>query len=111
MTGKGNSKFALKQKFDLSEEVTVYQDSLKVFYNNKQVILKHNLNNEESAPLKLSGNELWEASFQFEQGVFEGDTIAVFGPAYIHCNDQHITLDTLKFSFSNRLRIYGVNDL
>lgn len=112
LMGRGNSKFVIRQKFDLSDKIMVYMDSLQVYYNSKQIIVKHNLKNEMNPQMEveLKENDLWEASFEFEKGVFEGDTIMVFGPAYVQCKDQVITLDPIFYSFTNRLRIYGVND-
>jgi hypothetical protein len=112
LVGRGNSKFVIKQTFDLSEKVIVNMDSIHVFYNNRPIRVKHNLINEEKSQMQieLNENDLWESSFQFDKGVFEGDTIAVFGSAYVQCREQVISLDTLYFSFTNRLRIYGVND-
>ena len=112
LVGKGNSKFVLKQKFDLDEKAIVYMDSLKIFYNEKLIIAEHNLKTGKNTPvgMEIKENKLWEASFEFEKGVFEGDTIKVSGPGYVHCKDHVITLDTMVYSFVNSLRIFGVND-
>lgn len=112
LVGKGNSKFVVKQQCDLSEKVIVYMDSLRVFFNEKQIKVQHRINGEHNPQMEieLKENDLWEASFQFERGVFDGDTITVFGPTYLECENHVIALDTIIYSFSNRLRIHGVND-
>ena len=112
LVGKGNSKFVFKQKFDLDEKAIVYTDSLKIFYNKKLVKAKQSLKNGKNIheEIEIIGNKLWESSFEFEKGVFEGDTISVIGPGYVHCKDHVISLDTMVYSFTNSLRIYGVND-
>ncbi|MCK5105073.1 MAG: hypothetical protein KAR17_19755 [Cyclobacteriaceae bacterium] len=112
LVGKGNSKFVFRQKFDLDEKAIVYKDSLKICYNEKQIVADHNLKNGKNirGGIEIKENKLWEASFEFEKGVFEGDTIMVFGLGYVKCKDQVITLDTMVYSFVNSLRIYGVND-
>ena len=112
LEGRGNSKFTLNQKFELDEPVMIYMDSVKIFYNKKKINADFNLKNENGThdPKMISGNSLLEASFEFEKGVFEGDTISVFGPGFIRCKDHEVTLDTLIYTFINKLRIYGVND-
>lgn len=112
LMGRGNSKFIIRQKFDLSDRVTIYMDSLHVYFNNKQIKINHNLKNEMNpqTEVELKENDVWETSFEFEKGIFEGDTIMVFGPSYVHCKDHIITLDSIFYSFTNRLRIYGIND-
>lgn len=111
LVGKGNSKFVLRQRFDLGEKVIVNIDSLHIYYNKKEIIVQHKLKNEKNSPteVELGENDIWEASFELDKGVFEGDTITIFGPAYVQCNNQVITLDSMFYSFSNRLRIHGVN--
>ena len=112
LVGKGNSKFLFRQKFDLDNKVIVFMDSLKIFYNERQIIAEHNLKSsiKASGGMEIEKNKAWEASFQFEKGVFEGDTILITGPGYLHCNGKLVTLDTMVYSFINNLRIYGVND-
>lgn len=112
LVGRGNSKFVFKQKFDLDEKAIVYLDSLKIYYNEKLIIAEHNLKNGKNIQggIEVKEKKLWEASFEFEKGVFEGDTIIVFGPGFMNCKDQVITLDTMVYAFINNLRIYGVND-
>lgn len=112
LVGKGNSKFVFKQKFDSDNKVIVYMDSLRIFYNRKQIEVRHNLKNALNIHegKEIAGNKLWETSFEFDTGVFEGDTIVIVGPGYVRCKDQVISLDTLVYSFVNSLRIHGVND-
>lgn len=112
LIGKGNSKFVFRQKFDVDEKIIVYKDSLKITYNEKQVIFDHHLKNIKSnnGGVEIKENKTWEASFEFESGVFEGDTIKVYGPGYLKCNNEIISLEPMIYSFVNNLRIYGVND-
>lgn len=111
LVGKGNSIFVFKQNFKLDDNVTVFKDSLKIFYNEKEIVTEHNIKNGEitNGGIEISENKLWESSFRFEKGVFEGDVIKVYGPGYLMCQDQVVTLDTMVYSFANSLRIYGVN--
>lgn len=112
LVGKGNSKFIFRQKFDLENNAIVYTDSLKIIYNGKQITAKHNLKNsgDGKGGKEIEKNKSWDVSFEFEKGVFEGDTIQISGRNYVRCNDEAITLETMVYSFINNLRIYGVND-
>ncbi len=112
LIGRGNSKFVFRQKFNLDENIIVFADSLKIYLNEKQIAVNHNLKNEQNNHdgLEIKDNKLWEASFQLEEGVFEGDTISVVGPSYVLCKDQVISLDSMVYSFRNSLQIYGIND-
>ncbi len=112
LIGKGNSKFVFRQIFDLDDTIIVYKDSLKITYNEKQVIFDHHLKNikPNNGGVEIKENKTWEASFEFESGVFEGDTIKVYGPGYLKCNNEIISLEPMIYSFVNNLRIYGVND-
>jgi hypothetical protein len=87
-------------------------DSLKIIYNERQIIAEHNLNSgiKANGGMEIEKNKSWETSFQFEQGVFEGDTILITGPGYVLCKGELVSLDTMVYSFINNLRIYGVND-
>ena len=95
----------------MDDNVIVFKDSLKIYYNEKEIVTEHNIKNGEitNGGIEINENKLWEASFKFEKGVFEGDVIKVYGPGYLMCQDQIITLDTMVYSFANSLRIYGVN--
>lgn len=112
LVGRGNSKFVLSQKFDVSERISVFEDSLFVYYNGNLVPIDHSLKAGSFNDLgkKIEENKTWEASFDLDKGVFEGDTIMVYGENYIRCYEESITLDTIIFSFVNNLRIKGVND-
>jgi len=112
LIGKGNSKFIFRQKFDLDESIIIFQDSLKIEYNEKNIVVDHHLKNSKNnnVGLEINDNKIWEVSFEFDSGVFDGDTIKVFGPGYIICNDEKISLEPMIYSFVNNLRIYGVND-
>ena len=112
LVGKGNSKFVFKQKIDLDDKVIVYTDSLRIFYNKKHIKVEHKLKNASNIHEgnEIVGNKTWEASFELDEGVFEGDTITVVGPGYVHCKDHIVSLDTMVYTFTNSLRIYGVND-
>lgn len=112
LVGKGNSKFIFRQKFDLLDNAIVYVDSLKIICNDVQIAAEHNLNSSRKVKggVEIEKGQSWEASFEFESGVFEGDTILIAGPGYVQCRDQVISLDTMIYSFTNNLRIYGVND-
>ena len=112
LVGKGNSKFMLRQRFDVNEKISVFKDSLFVYYNNKIVPVDINQKAEKfnDLGLEIGENSTLEASFDLDKGVFEGDTIIVYGKNYIKCFEESITLDTVIFSFVNNLRIKGVND-
>lgn len=111
LAGRGNSKFEFNQKFELDAPITLFTDSLKVFFNGKEIETKFSNNDQNgiNEPITISGIEQLKASFEFEKGVFEGDTIKVWGPGMILCKDKEVTLDTLVYTFINNLRIYGVN--
>jgi len=112
LEGKGNSKFKLKQKFDMNEKIYVFKDSLFVYFNGVKVEINHKLNEgkNNSNEVVIEGQNVWEASFDLDKSVFEGDTIIVYGENYIGCFNETITLDTIIYSFVNNLRIKGVND-
>lgn len=112
LVGKGNSKFVLRQKIDVSERISVFEDSLFVYFNDNLVAIDHSLKagNSNDFGKEIEENSTWEASFDLDKGVFEGDTIMVCGKNYIRCFEESITLDTIIFSFVNNLRIKGVND-
>jgi hypothetical protein len=113
LQGIGNSRFILKQRFALSEKIHLLPDSLQVIYNGKVQPLKifsmerRNIGSD----LEISKNERFEFAFQLERRVFDGDTIAIYAPGFIKCREDFITLDTVFYTFANRLRIYGVNAL
>ncbi len=112
LIGRGNSKFVFKQKFNLDETSYVYIDSLKILYNDFAITPVNNLKNRTNSGcgIEINGKGSWESSFELEKGVFEGDTIKIFGSQYLQCKGQNITLDTLVYTFINNLRIQGVND-
>ena len=110
LIGRGNSKFMVKQSFELDAEVQIRTDSIKVFYNDFEVLTKHNNRDARDGVMSLEKSGNLETSFEFDSGVFEGDTIKVFAPAYLRCFEHDISLDTIIYSFVNNLRIRGVND-
>ena len=113
LVGKGNSKFVFKQRFDLDTMAIVQLDSLYIYYNDTQIKINHNIKGQKQSigGIEVLDKLTWDASFELEKGVFEGDTILVYAPNYIQCNMHWITLDTMIFSFANNLRIFGVNEL
>ena len=112
LVGKGNSKFVLKQKLDLDSEIMFNLDSLYIFYNDIKVkdFSKNKLTRSGERSFLISNNKTLETAFDLDKGVFEGDTIIVFGPGIIVCNQEPIDLDTIYYSFRNNIRIRGVND-
>lgn len=112
LVGKGNSKFTFKQRLELDKPIQLKLDALTVLYNNQRISIQHNLrNNRQSGQMvKIKAKEVWEASFQFDSGVYEGDTIKVFAHNYVQCEGVSISLDTLKFTFVNAFTIHGVNN-
>jgi hypothetical protein len=113
LEGAGNSKFKLKQRFDLSERIELYADSLQVIYNGKALPgnrISKGLATTDGI-VEITQNERFEFGFELEEGVFDGDTIAIYAPDFIKCSQDFITLDTVFYTFENRLRIYGVNAL
>jgi len=112
LVGKGNSKFSIRQRFVMKEEIYFYPDSLKALYN--RIPIKLYLSDTKLSGkkrIKILGEEKIDVFFELENGVFDGDTIVIFAPRYIKCKDDLVTLDTIYYTFSNRLRIYGVNAL
>jgi hypothetical protein len=112
LMGKGNSKFVIRQRFMMKEEIYFYPDSLIVLFNRNPVRLHlSDIKLSDTRGIKIFGEEEIDVSFELEDGVFDGDTIVILAPRYINCNDDLVTLDTIYYTFSNRLRIYGVNAL
>ncbi len=113
LIGKGNSKFVLKQQFDLDNSIIVYMDSLRISFNDMRIKPAYNHkfgNSGTSQVMELVENKMIETSFELDENVFEGDTIRIYAPGFILCDEQIIHLDTIIFSFVNNIRIYGVND-
>jgi len=112
LVGRGNSKFVFNQKVDPDESIIVFPDSLKIFYNDYELNVDHNIKNGNKfqGGVEIKGKKSIETSFQIQKGVFEGDTIKVVGVNYLKCSDQLINLDTVTFAFINNLRIFGVNE-
>jgi len=112
LIGKGNSKFVLKQSFDLDQDIIINMDSLIICYNDLVVDADHKHKNSKSnqKEMIISEKKILETAFELHKGVFEGDTITVFGKKYMKCDNVSITLDTIIYSFRNNLRIRGVND-
>lgn len=112
LVGRGNSKFVFNQKFDPDESIIVNLDSLKIFYNDFELTTAHDVknNNKSQGIVEIKSKKSLETTFQIDQGVFEGDTIKIYGLNYLKCGDQFITLDTVVFAFINNLRIFGVNE-
>lgn len=113
LQGIGNSRFILKQRFALSEKIHLHPDSLQVIYNGKVQPLKIFSMEKRNigADVEISENERFECVFKLEKKVFDGDTIAIYAPGFIKCRQDFITLDSVFYTFANRLRIYGVNAL
>jgi len=110
LVGKGNSKFTLRQEFNLDHSVNLTSEALQIYYNGKKVQPEFSVKASRYGEIKLDGNVTLEAAFDLEESVFDGDTILVFGQNYLNCYDANIALDTIIFSFVNNLRIQGVND-
>ena len=111
LIGKGNSRFVFRQRFDIDGPATIHLDSLKIYINNRSVQRYHNQigNKDGITKWEVQSKEVWETSFELDRGVFEGDTIKVFGDGYVNCGNESITLDTMVYAFINSLRIHGVN--
>ena len=108
LIGKGNSKFTLRQKFDLDEKMVIFFDSLSIYYNDQNV--EFNCESRKKANYtSISENRTMDFSFEVDDGVFEGDTIIVYGKNFLSCDETSMALDTMIFSFVNNFRIYGVN--
>lgn len=110
LIGRGNSKFMLRQRFNVDEKVVLFPDSLRVYYNDKKIEIDQNFRKNEKR-IEISENKTLDVSFKFESGVFEGDTIIIYGNDYMNCNGIVIPLDTMIYSFVNTFRIAGVNDI
>jgi hypothetical protein len=111
LEGKGNSQFSLVHRFDLEEKVLLFPDSIHVLFNG--VELPGNIAGTEipdsQRTLQIDGNEKFHLEFHTTEGVFEGDTICAYGVGFIKCRQDFITLDSVFYTFTNRLRIVGVN--
>ncbi len=112
LIGKGDSKFSFRQKFELENNVRVFPDSLHIFWNDHQISPEHNLRNGKKSygAVLIRGKKEWVSSFELDEGVFEGDTIFVFGNSYLQCGEDTVSLDTLIYAFDNNFRIFGVNE-
>ena len=109
--GKGNSKFRLRHRFLTREQIFLNPDSLHIFCNSEQIDYKYPRLNKGNKPYILEGEEKYDVQFEIATGVFDGDTIALVGPRYIKCRQDFVNLDTVYYTFINRLRIHGVNAL
>jgi hypothetical protein len=111
LEGVGNSKFTMTQRFKLSEKIELFTDSLMVIYNGK-VLSRNLISVKEVTPgraVQITQNERIEFVFHLDEGVFDGDTIAIYAPDFIKCRQDFLALDTVFYTFENRLRIHGVN--
>ncbi len=113
MIGKGNSKFTVTQHFDLKEKITINPSAFEAYYNGNQVDIKllDKTFKDLDRDYEVSGNDQFDYFFELNEGVFDGDTIALIAPRYIKCMGDFVGLDTVYYTFRNRLRIYGVNAL
>lgn len=113
LIGRGNSKFIFRQNFILNKHVTVFPDSMKFFLNDKPISVGSNKGDgfDVLKVIEIEGNKKNEIYFETEEGVFDGDTIAVFAERYLNCDGEFIGFDTIYYTFLNRVRIHGVNAL
>lgn len=113
MVGRGNSKFKIESQVTATTPITYYRDSLKVYYNGKRQVLKEDRKWIDGLQdlIKIEGSQTLEYHFEIKNGVFDGDTLTIFAPQFVKCKKDFITLDSIKYAFTNRLRIYGVNAL
>ena len=109
LVGKGNSKFVLKQHFDLDNKVIVMTDSMQISYNGHEVFPEFNVKNENGTGVEVENSFDLHASFELNEGVFDGDTILVYARDYLDCSHQLISMDTLIYRFMNNFRIRGIN--
>ena len=111
LIGKGNSKFTLRQRFNLEAKMLLNVDSIHVIFNGNEVRggFKNINNRPQNKSLALFGINTLEFAFDLDEGVFEGDTIQVFGRNYFHCENQGKDLDTILYTFTNTFKIQGVN--
>jgi len=110
LIGKGNSKFRMLHEYQAKEPIIIYSDSLMVLFNGVTINAEHQkLSSGEH--WELENNDSFEVQFIIEEGVFDGDTIAIFGRGYVQCLNDFVELDTVYYTFKNRLRIHGVNAL
>ncbi|MCG8308192.1 MAG: hypothetical protein MI975_12425 [Cytophagales bacterium] len=112
LVGKGNSKFIVKQKFDLYADIVVRPDCLRIVYNDIAVDgeFKEKMARTGKREINISDKKTLEIAFDLDRGVFEGDTILVCGQKYMKCQDEFLSLDTVFYSFRNNIRIRGIND-
>jgi hypothetical protein len=113
LIGKGDSKFIFRQNFALDRPIVAFPDSIRIFFNGLPVhpYINREIETGDLKVAEIEGHKKREIFFDTERGVFDGDTIAIFAERYINCSAEFIAFDTIYYTFSNRVRIYGVNVL
>lgn len=112
LEGQGDSKFIFRQTFNLDAPVISFPDSVRIFFN--EIPITYTIKNKGNKQMEISQfaqSKRVEMLFETTRGVFDGDRIFIFAPNYLKCNDQLVGFDTISYTFTNRLRIYGVNAL
>lgn len=110
LIGRGKSKFRIRHRFSVKQGIVVYPDALKIVFNNR-IMDCHYPDIKKGDQYYLEGKGKYDVQFEIKEGVFDGDTIAIVGQRYIQCKDDFVNLDTVYYTFINRLRIHGVNAL
>lgn len=83
----------VKYVYSLTKELTIYKDSLKVFYKGNyipfsMVCSKDNCN-------KLSGNGYLKLELTLTSALAKGDTVYLQSNGFVYCDNQKIPIDSL----------------
>ena len=109
LIGRGNSKFILQLHGEFKDSIKINPYAVEIFYNKEAIEYDLQSFNPSKQNIPMLGDHHLSYIFEIKEGVFDGDTILVSAPSYIYCVENVVSLDTIIYAFSNRLRIHGVN--
>jgi hypothetical protein len=99
ISSMGGHLFYFDQSYDLSKEVSIFHDSLRVLYKSEIVATKlFDENGKEVmfSPFNFNGKRKIMISFEIQKGVSRGDTITVLPSGYLYCSSERIQIDTIN---------------
>ncbi len=99
ISSMGGHLFYFDQSYNLTNEVSIYHDSLKVIYGSELVTTKlfdENGKDVKSSPFTFNGKRKIMISFEIRTGVSKGDTITVLPSGYLYCLSERIQIDTIN---------------
>jgi len=87
----------VKYIYSLTKELTIYKDSLTVFYkgDNLPFSMVCSKDNCEGSIFKLSGNGYLKLEFKLNTALSKGDTIYLQSNGFVYCDNQKIPIDSL----------------